>query len=74
MINIRMLKVCSKSICKPLDLSFESCMKQGKFSTEWSKANVVSVHKKVDKQILNNYRPVSFFSICGKLLECSIYI
>ena len=69
MINIRMLKVCSKSICKPLGLIFESCMKQGKFSTEWNKANIVPGHKKVDKQILNNYRPVSFFPICGKLFE-----
>ena len=52
MISIRMLKLCGKSICKPLDLIFQSCIKQGKFSTEWKKANVVRVHKKWDKQIL----------------------
>ena len=33
MISIRMLKLSVKSICKPLDLIFQSCMKQGKFST-----------------------------------------
>ena len=27
MIRIRMLKLCSKSICKPLDLIFQSCIK-----------------------------------------------
>ena len=55
MICIRMLKLCVKSICKPLDLIFQSCIKQGKFSTEWKKANVVPVHNKGDKLILKNY-------------------
>ena len=48
MISIRLLKLCGKSICKPLDLIFQSCIKQGKFPTEWKKANVVPVHKKED--------------------------
>ena len=43
-ISIHMLKLCSKSICKLLDLIFQSCMKQGKFPTEWKKTNVVPVH------------------------------
>ena len=50
-----MLKLCGEFICKPLDLIFKSCIKQGKFLTEWKKANVVPVHKKGDKQILKNY-------------------
>ena len=33
MISIRMLKLCGKSICKPLDLIFQYCMKQEKFPT-----------------------------------------
>ena len=59
MLSIRILKLCGKSICKPLDLIFQSCIKHGEFSTEWKKANVLPVHKKSDKQILKNYRPVS---------------
>ena len=47
MLSIRMLKVCGKSICKPLDLIFQYCIKHGEFPTEWKKANVVPVHKKV---------------------------
>ena len=32
-------------------------------------ANVVPVHKKSDKQILENYWPVSLLPICGKVFE-----
>ena len=35
--------------------------------------NIVPVHKKVDKQILNNYRPVSLLPICEKILERLMY-
>ena len=73
MISIRMLKLCGKSICKSLDLIFQSCIKQGKFPAEWKKTNVVPVHKKRDKQILKNYRPVSLLPVCGKIFECLIY-
>ena len=46
MLSIRMLKLCGKSICKPLDLIFQACIKHGVFPTEWKKANVVPVNKK----------------------------
>ena len=69
MINIRMLSLCGKSICKLLDLIFQLCMKQRKFPTEWKKENFVPVHKKEDKQILKNYRSVSLPPICGKFFE-----
>ena len=73
MISIRMLKICDKSICKPLELIFQSCIKQGKFPNEWKMANVVPVYKKSDKQILQNYRPLSLLPICGKVFERLIY-
>ena len=69
MISIRILKLCGKSICKPLDLIFQSCIKQGKFPTAWKKANVVPVHKKVNKEILKNYRPVSLRVFLNILLR-----
>ena len=48
-------------------------MKQGKFPTEWKKANVVPIHKKGDKQILKNCCSVSLHPICGKIFERLIY-
>ena len=50
-----MLKLCGKSICKPLDLIYQSCIKHGEFRTEWKKANVIPVRQKVtDFEKLSN--------------------
>ena len=68
-----MLKICDKSICKPLELIFKSCIKHGKFPNEWKMANTVLVHKKRHKHILNNYWPVALLPICGKAFERLIY-
>ena len=54
MISIRMLKICQQSICKPLLIIFQNCLRTGKFPTTWKKANVVPVHKKDDKHTLKN--------------------
>ena len=68
-----MLKICDKSICKPLELIFQFYIKHGKFPNEWKMTNVVSVQKKSDKHILKNYRPVSLLPSCGKVFERLIY-
>ena len=41
MISIRMIKLCSISICKPLEIIFQNCLHSGKFPSKWKKANVV---------------------------------
>ena len=71
MISIRMLKICGKSIIKSLLIIYKICLVKG-FPNKWKKANV-PVHKKNDKQLLKNYRPVSLLSICGKVLERILY-
>ena len=73
MVSIRMIKICDASICKPLELIFRSCLENGKFPTEWKKANVVPAHKKRDEQNLKNYRPISFISVAGKIFERILY-
>ena len=37
------------------------------------KANVIPVHKKDDKQCVNNYRPVSLLPVFGKIFEKLIF-
>ena len=73
MISICMIKICGESILKPLELIFKSCLENGKFPIEWKKANVVPVHKRNNKQLIENYRPISLLPVCGKILERLIY-
>ena len=37
------------------------------FPSQWKKANIILVHKKVKKD--KKYRPVSTLPICSKILE-----
>ena len=73
MISIRMLKLCGRSVCKPLKIIFENCLANGYFPDEWKKANVVPIHKKSDKKSIKNYRPVSLLPICSKIFERILY-
>ena len=73
MLSIRMIKLCGNTICKPLLIIFKDCLSEGKFPHEWKKANVVPVHKKGNKQSLENYRPISLLPICSKIFERLIY-
>ena len=48
-------------------------MQSESFPNNWKKSNVVPIHKKGDKQLLQNYRPVSLLPICGKIFERTIF-
>ena len=67
-ISRRLLKILCTSIVKPLSIIFKSSLQNGSFPNNWKKSNV-SIDKKVDKQLLQNYQPVSLLPICGKTLE-----
>ena len=69
-ISIRMLKICGSSSCRPLQIIYKSCLKD--FAGA-EKANVVPVHKKNDKQLVKNYRPISLLPICDKIFERILY-
>ena len=72
-ILIMMLKLYQKSILKPLKLIFENCLRTRLFPDQLKKANAVPIHKKGDKQLIENYRPVSLLSVCGKVFERLIF-
>ena len=54
---------------KPIPLSFSNCLRDGVFPNDWKKANVIPVHKKRNKQLVSNYRPVSLLPISSKFFE-----
>ena len=58
---------------KPLSIIFKNCLQTGNFPNNWKKSNVVPIHKKGDKQFLQNYRPVSLLPICSKIFEKIIF-
>ena len=68
-ISVRMVKICDDAIKKPLPIIDKNCIKTGIYSNAWKKPNIVPVHKKGDKQIFNNYRPVLLLPIFGKVFE-----
>ena len=55
------------SIWKSITLQELSCV--WCFPDVWKKCKIVPVHKKGDKQLIKNYRPVSLLVLCGKLFE-----
>ena len=67
------LKLCSSSIIKSLSLIFQNCLNSGTFPVDGEKDNIVSAHKKNNKQLVNNYCPVSLLPICSKMFEKLIF-
>ena len=72
-ILVRMIKMCDESLLQPFSLIFRGCIDTGVYPDTWKKSNIVPVHKKGDKQIVNNYRPVSLLPICDKVLKKLIF-
>ena len=72
-ISVWLLKICDLAIIKPLSIIFRNCINHSTFPDLWKKSNICPIHKKGDKQIINNYRPVSLLPICGKIFERLIF-
>ena len=72
-ISIRMIKFSDVSLVTPLKIIFTNCLSQGVFPGIWKCANVVPVHKKNEKNLKSNYRPISLLPIFGKVLEKLMY-
>ena len=71
-ISIKILKMCAVHVAKPLCLIFTKSL-QGTFPDSWKYANIQPVHKKGNREIMSNYRPISLLPICGKFLEKIIF-
>ena len=52
---------------------FQQSLSSGKLPLDWISSNVVPVHKKGDKHLPSNYRPISLTSIVVKIMERIIH-
>ena len=72
-ISISMLQLCAGVVAKPLNIIFQNCLRTGIFPNNWKYANVQPVHKKNNRQLKTNYRPISLLPICGKIFEKIVF-
>ena len=68
-ISIRMIKICDRSLLKPLNILFRNSVK----SWYLEKSVISSLLTKNDKQLVKNYRPISLLPIFGKIFEKIIF-
>ena len=68
-LSINMIKLCDIEVVKPLYLIYMKCLEIGRFPFSWKKANVLPIHKKENRQLKKNYRPISLLPIFGKVFE-----
>ena len=72
-ISGQMLRLCDDSVILPLNIIFSNILSTSIYPDLCKIANVTPVFKKGDKQLLQNYRPISLLPICGKIFEKIIF-
>ncbi|KAF2363975.1 Reverse transcriptase domain [Trinorchestia longiramus] len=65
----RILKETAEVISEPLTNIFNRFLETGIVPDDWKRANVTPIFKKGNKQIPNNYRPISLTSVISKTIE-----
>ena len=68
-VSSHMLKICDSSIVTPIQMIFETYIREAVFPEKWKMSNVTPVHKKEAKNLKGNYRPISLLPILGKMFE-----
>ena len=68
-ISIRMIQICDRTLIKPLIILFQNSVKHSYYPDIWKRSNIILVHKKSDKQLVENYRPISLLPIFGKFFK-----
>ena len=68
-----MIKICNRTLIKPLVILFQNSVKYLYYSDVWKSSNIIPVHKKNDKQLVKNCRPISLLPIFGKIFEKTIF-
>lgn len=59
----------TQSLADPLCRIFNICFDIGYFPEVWKTANIVPIHKKGTKLLIDNYRPISILNVLSKVME-----
>jgi len=72
-VSARILKEAGVSIVPSLTRLINMSLQTCEMPLAWKKANVIPLHKKGEKDILSNYRPISILSVVSKVFEKVIF-
>jgi hypothetical protein len=72
-VSMKILKVSAPFISSPLCRIINTSPKSGVFPTRLKYSIIIPLHKKVDKNIVSNYRPVSLLMSFSKMFEKITY-
>ena len=73
MISSKMLRETAHSITPSLTRLIRASLSTKCVPQGWKEANVIPLHKKGNKSIFNNYRPISLLNITAKIYEKVIF-
>lgn len=63
------LKKCALTLSKPIGCLFRHAMMTGSVPAQWKTAIVVPLHKKAEKNLKENYRPISLTCSLSRIFE-----
>ena len=69
----RLLKEGSVVLAEPYSIIFTSSLQLGHFPSPWKDGNLTALHKKDDRSLPSNYRPITLLCQPGKSMERCIH-
>ena len=68
-VHPKVLKECCEQLAIPLQRIFHCSVETGVFPNSWKTATITPLHKSEERDLAENYRPISITSQVGKILE-----
>ena len=68
-LSTEIVKLCKSELVPVLALLINQCIDRGIFPEQLKQARVTAIHKKGDKNVFENYRPISILPALSKIFE-----